>query len=451
MKYIRQSLAIVVALGSIGSAMATVTAEEVKQLGTTLTGLGAEKAANKDGSIPEFTNTPITPPADYKPGNGHYPDPYKDEKPLLRIDAKNMDQYADKLTEGTKTLLKRWPSYRVDVYPTHRTPTYSKWVGENTIKNATRVKLVADGLGVEGAYGGIPFPIPKSGLEVLWNSVLAPKPVSTDTIYAAYEVDANGRRRLNAIASMYHEYPYYDPDRTSMDGQSYYKFLANVMAPAARVGGKNLGWYSIDYTKQDLLLWTYIPGQRRSRLAPETKYDGIAGSQGYRFDELNLYSGPMDRYNFKLVGKKEIYVPYNAYRAVFGATDKVVTPVHINPDALRWELHRVWVVDGTLKSGKSHALTRRTFYADEDTWALLLSDSYDSTGKLSRMGQDLSFTMYEGGNSTLLNYTTVFYNVAKDGYLVNDLFGEQKLSVMTVPKRPTIKTTPERMAAEGVR
>jgi hypothetical protein len=98
-----------------------VTADEAKQLGTTLTQVGAEKAGNKEGTIPEYTGGLTTAPAGFDKGKGVRPDPFASEKPVASIDAKNMDKYADKLSEGTKALMQANADYRIDVYPTHRT------------------------------------------------------------------------------------------------------------------------------------------------------------------------------------------------------------------------------------------------------------------------------------------------------------------------------------------
>src|SRR5262245_49512754 len=132
-----------------GGAFAAVSAEEAKQLGTTLTVFGAEKAGNKDGTIPAYTGGLTTPPAGFNKASGIRPDPYADEKPVFSIDAKNMDQHADKLTEGTKALMKKFPSYRIDVYPTHRTVAYPELVLDATLKNAVNAKTVADGVGLQ--------------------------------------------------------------------------------------------------------------------------------------------------------------------------------------------------------------------------------------------------------------------------------------------------------------
>jgi hypothetical protein len=153
------------------AAYAAVTADEAKQLGTTLTAVGAEKAGNKEGTIPEYTGG-IKAPAEFKAGQGFRPDPYANEKPRLTITGKDAAAHADKLTEGTKELLKRYPTMRVDVYPTHRTVALPQRVLDNTQKNATGAKTADGGVALDNVLAGYPFPIPKTGSEAIWNHLL---------------------------------------------------------------------------------------------------------------------------------------------------------------------------------------------------------------------------------------------------------------------------------------
>lgn len=172
MKY--SYFAAVMLTGLLSSAFAAVPADEAQQLGTTLTRFGAIKAGNKDGSIPEYTGQQIKAPTDYQPGSGIYTDPLRDEKPLYRITAKNIDQYADKLTEGQKFLLEKNPAtYYIDVFPTHRTEVYPEKVLKATERNATTCKPLKDYFAVDtNCRGGMPYLIPKNGYEVMWNMLL---------------------------------------------------------------------------------------------------------------------------------------------------------------------------------------------------------------------------------------------------------------------------------------
>src|SRR4051794_31188980 len=87
---------------------AAVSAEEAAKLKTTLTPLGGERAGNKDGSIPAWDGglqTDASPP-----NSASIPNLFANDKPLFTITPQNAAQYADKLTEGSLGLLKRYPS-----------------------------------------------------------------------------------------------------------------------------------------------------------------------------------------------------------------------------------------------------------------------------------------------------------------------------------------------------
>ncbi|HEX3139737.1 MAG TPA: DUF1329 domain-containing protein [Rhizobacter sp.] len=369
------------------AAQAAITADEAKALGNSLTAIGAEKAGNKDGTIPAYTGGLTTPPAGFKAGDGIRPNPYAGEKPRLVIDAKNMAANADKLTEGTKALLQKYPSYRVDVYPTHRSVAFPAFVGENTAKNAVRAKTLNEGRSMEGAHAGFPFPIPKTGYEAMWNHLVRFNGQSYEAKYRNLSVDSNGRATLATEGISTQEYPFWDTSKTSAD--TFWRIKLAYTAPARRAGEALMLVDPLDIGTKDRRAWMYLPGQRRVKVAPDLSHDtpnpGTAGAT--TFDDTFIFNGSMERFDFKLVGKKEMFVPYNAYAAVYEAKqDDLLKPNHLNPDLVRWEQHRVWVVEATLREGKRHVYGKRTFYLDEDSWAALASDEYDARGQLYRTG-----------------------------------------------------------------
>jgi hypothetical protein len=369
------------------AATAAITADEAKALGTTLTAVGAEKAGNKDGSIPAYTGGMTTAPAGYKAGDGIRTNPYAGEKPVLVIDAKNMSQQADKLTEGTKALIQRYPTFRLDVYPTHRSVAFPKFVTDNTARSALKAKTLNDGRSMEGAHAGFPFPIPKTGYEAMWNHLVRFNGVAYESKYRNLTMDANGRVTLAVEGQSTQEYPFWDV--TKPDADIFWKLKLQYSGPARRAGEALMLIDPLDIGSKERRAWTYLPGQRRVKVAPDLAHDtpnpGTAGST--TFDDTFIFNGAMDRFDFKLVGKKEMYVPYNAYQAVYQSKqDDLFKPNHLNPDLVRWELHRVWVVDAALKADKRHVYGKRTFYLDEDSWAALASDGYDARGQLYRAG-----------------------------------------------------------------
>jgi len=408
------------------SALAAVTADEAKQLGTTLTPIGAEKAGSKDGTIPAYTG-PLAAPANYQKGATLRPDPFADEKPRLVITEKDVAAQGDKLTEGAKELLKRYKTMRLDVYPTHRTVGVPQRVIDNTVKNATGAKAIENGLAVENALPGYPFPIPKTGAEVMWNHLLRYSGLGYDgSRYENWNVDAVGVATLAVAADAFWAWPIYDAKHTGVISPSepywYNKLL--YVGPARRNGQALLIIDSVNPLKQPRRAWQYLPGQRRVRLAPDLAYDtpnpGAAGAGTY--DDVSVFNGALDRYDWKLVGKKEMYVPYSSYRLTYHkpASD-ITTPHHLNPDFVRWELHRVWVVEGTLKPDKRHIYAKRVFYIDEDSWTALASDEYDARGQLYRAS--FAFQSYSYDVQAPFGDTFAIYDFSSGAYNITGLFG----------------------------
>ncbi len=441
-----------IALASAGfcfanaSLHAAVSADEAKKLGTTLTFFGAEKAGNKDGSIPEYTGGLTKPPASFKPGSNVRPDPFADEKPLFSIDASNMAQYADRLTEGTKALMKN-RGFRIDVYPTHRTVSFPKNVLDNSVKNATRASTSEDGIGMRNARGGVPFPIPKSGNEVIHNHTARYQGLAYELPrFSAYNVNSAGRFVLSTAGSYTRDSPYYGTETGDMQTRS----LALYSAPARRAGEGSLVIEPADTVNGERSAWTYLPGQRRVRLAPDLAYDSpnptTSGMSTY--DDTNLFNGAQDRYDMKLVGKKEIFVPYNTYRFnYFDKPDGALLEKFINPELVRWELHRVWVVEATLKEGKRHIYPRRTFYVDEDSWFILASDQYDGRGQLWRPGFAYLAPLYDAQTSQA---TAGHYDLVGGSYYISMWPGAQGVKPLNALKPDTL-WTPDTLAGRGVR
>jgi len=362
------------------------------ELGKSLTDFGAEKAANADNTIPAYKGglPASTAPAGWKKGSGRYATgPFDNEKPLFTINAGNADKYADRLTAGTVAMLKKYPAFRVDVYPTHRSISYSDDWLSHCKENAANSKITKNGNGISGAHSCVPFPVPSSGAEIIWNHELRNTwGVSAQLRTSTWLVDGSGHLTDIGHTDLDYAHPYLDPKATQTNDDVYEYRTCRWLSPSSQVGTKILQQFPLDYDKQQQLSWVYTPGQRRTRLAPEFAYDTPIASNGgaLNYDEPYGFTGQLDRYDFKTVGKKEMYVPYNPNRMLFAPLDKMLTQNFYNPDVTRWELHRVWVVEATLKEGKRHTEPRRTFYVDEDSWAIVASDAYDQGGNLTRIG-----------------------------------------------------------------
>jgi hypothetical protein len=437
------------------TALAAVTADEAKQLGTTLTATGAERAGNADKSIPDYTGGLTTPPADYKKGSGIRPDPYAADKPLFSIKAADIGKYESKLTAGTRELLKRnAATMRVDVYPSHRSTAFPKFVIDNTLKNATSVKTTDGGLGLEGTYAGIPFPIPKTGNEVMWNHLLRYNGQSYFTKYDSVNVDASGKAVLATSGEISVDYPYYDAKRTgvSADNDIYFRTKIAYTAPARRAGEALLVQDYINPMKNGRKGWQYLPGQRRVKLAPDIAYDtpnpGSAGTSTY--DEAWVFNGAMDRYEWKLLGKREMIIPYNAFKLVYAKDPfAATTPGHLNPDFVRWEQHRVWVVEATLKGDKRHIYSKRVFYVDEDSWVAVASDQYDARGALFRSGFVYTNPSYDVSATATTGQS--FHDFVSGIYNISGLLGAYDVGLKFVEPQSATAWTADALAGAGVR
>lgn len=371
-------------------------------LKSTLTPTGAEKGANKDGSIPAWDGGVKAAPAGYSLGK-RYTDPFTD-KPKFTISKANLDQYKDKLTPGQLALFAKYDTYKMNVYETRRTFANPQFVYDATAKNAVNATLTGNGETLSGAITGVPFPIPGSGQEVMWNHKLRFQDLSKRRWNNQFAVTTSGDFNLVKIQEDA-KFPYSAPNATfaGLENVGIY-FLQITTAPARLAGSILLVHETLDQVKEARRAWQYNPGQRRLRRAPQVGYDNPGtASDGLRTnDQFDGYNGATDRYTWKLVGKKEVYVPYNDYRLASGkvAYSDILQPLHINQDLARYELHRVWIVESTLKPGTSHIYARRTFYIDEDSWTIMAVDCYDKRGQLWRVQESHSLSVYDPGQVT---------------------------------------------------
>jgi hypothetical protein len=426
---------------------AAVSAEEAAQLKGPLTPLGAEKAANKDGSIPAWTGG-LTQAG--KSG-GKRADPFAGEKPLFTVTAQNVAKYADKLSDGQQAMLKKYPNYRVDVYKTHRTASAPQWVYDNTFKNATRGKLAKDGYSFEGAYGGIPFPMAKTGVEAMWNSTLAWGGEAMDYDFRIYITTADGQRVLAGNVLVENQWPFFAKDGSPENMRNFHQYRLTVNGPPQKAGEALILQETPDQFN-GRQVWQYLTGQRRVRKLPNAAYDtpSFVTSGVSNFDEISLFDGPMDRYDWKLVGKKELIVPYNSNKIYVPSKDgDILSERFLNPDHMRWELHRVWVVEANLLPGKRHVMPKRTYYLDEDTWLAVLSDGWDAKGQLWK-----TFWRHAVAAPELPGVVPGMfghYNLQTGDWIANMVMNERPDQIKFVPTRPNSHFSPDSLAGEGVR
>lgn len=409
-----------------GSVLAKVPAEEAARLAQDLTPLGAIRAGNDEGSIPAWDGGIRAPPDGYRPGM-HHPDPFAGDQVLFTITADNVRQYADKLSPGQIAMLERYPdSWRMPVYPTRRSASLPQRIYDRTIANATTAELTADGNGVIHAGEGVPFPIPRNGLEAVWNHLLRYRGRSVHRQTAQVTPTASGAYtevRIDEKAIFLYSQP--GATTESIDNHLGY-FLQAVMAPPRLAGSILLVHETLNQKAEPRQAWTYNPGQRRVRRAPNVAYDnpGTASDGQRTSDQLDMFNGAPDRYDWQLVGRRELYIPYNNYRLHSDRlTDaQIIEPGHINPDDTRYELHRVWEIDATLKEGDHHIYARRVFFLDEDSWQIVVADHYDSRGQIWRLAEAYTINYYE--NPLLWETLFCVYDLQNGRYLAFGLNNE---------------------------
>ncbi len=420
------------------------------------TPMGAEMAGNADGSIPAWTGKMNGAPAGlrYLRSGDSYPDPYAKEQPLFTIHAGNMDQYANKMSEGTKALMKKFPdSFVMNIYKTHRDAKIDDLIVQRTTWNAAKTKLVGlDGL--VNYTGGVPFSHPKSGAEVMWNArVSHPHPTIVGTMddMAVYLNGNNQMRRQVMVAEF--PFSYKSNELGKVDdaiGINAAYVHVTIEKPDRQKGQMTIIHEALDQVKGERKAWVYIPGSRRVRRAPTVGFDTPDGPGGLvTVDDSLGFNGAMVRYNWSLVGKKEIYIPYHNYKF----DDSTVTYAtllqegHANPDYMRYELHRVWIVEATLKQGQRHVYAKRRFYVDEDSWQFALVESYDGRGYLWRVG--ILNTLYDYLLKAYIARAQVFHDLQSGAYVAQRLVNETKQPNLMANPRGEKFYTPANLKTMG--
>ncbi|MDP2609144.1 DUF1329 domain-containing protein [Oceanobacter sp. 2_MG-2023] len=414
-------------LGMAMPSWAELPDSDIKRLQQDLTPLGAERAGN-GSTIPAWTGGL---PQDQGPWEtGFHPDPYAGEKPLLRIDAGNLGAYQDQLTEGQRQLLQRYPDMYLNVYPSHRSASYPDSVYDAIQSNAATAQLLPYGSGVTGAVMSSPFPIPANGLEVLWNHTLRFRGQTVSYEAVSSLITTNGQR-MDTLREYNYYFKYSEADIKSSELENKIFLLTRkTLAPAHQAGSLTLVHETLDQMRARRKSWVYTPGARRLRRTPDLAYDTPdPNSQSLRtIDQVDMFNGAPDYYDWDLQGKQEIYIPYNAYRVHQGdlALDDILAKHHLNPALLRYELHRVWVIEANLRVGFSHRYSKRRYYLDEDSWSIVYAEEYDQHGALIQMTEGHLINYYD--MPLMMTTLEVTYDFPSGRYYTEGLDNERPRS-----------------------
>jgi len=430
MKKITLISAISIALASM-AATAAVSPEKVAKLGSELTPVGAERAGNSDGSIPAWDNGITAAPAGYTEGD-HHIDPFASDKVLFTITNANLAQYIDSLTPGQVKMFATYPeTFKMNVYQTRRSASLPGHVYDAIKVNATNATLTQGGNGIKNAVMGIPFPIPTTGLEVIWNHITRYRGVSAQIFASQAAPTASGDYTLMEMKNSI-SFKYTEPGMTAAqleEDNVIFKYKQIMTQPARLAGTALLVHETLNQDTEARKAWIYNTGQRRVRRAPNVAFDtpGTATDGLRTTDDFDMYNGSPSRYNWKLIGKKEVYIPYNSYKlhAKGLEYDTLLQAGHINQDYVRYEKHRVWQVEATLKEGMRHTYKKRVFFIDEDNWQVSIADIYDNRDELYRvaMAHELNYYELPASWSTL----DVYHDLQARRYLAQGLDNQGKM------------------------
>jgi hypothetical protein len=412
-------------MGGGRAASAQASSEFATLSQTTLTPMGSERAGNAAGTIPAWTGGMTAVPAgiQWDPATEMTPDFWADESSLYTVDASNMAQYTGSLSAGVQTLIQK-QGLSLKVYPTHRTAAYPQWVYDNILSNSTTAKLNPEGgrLGFTGGYGGFPFPIPDvntpldAGAQIMWNHITNWQGSSFRQTTGTFTL-VDGQMTLTSGALLEYYFPYYQQsgNLSNYNGRIYYLTVKSY-APSNLAGGLVIVHYSTNPLQEPNVAWQLELGQGRLRMAPQLTYDtpsyftnGISSD-----DELYGFNGALDEYDWKYIGKQEALVPYNNNKMRITPSKIAHGQKFLNPDVVRWELHRVWVVDATLHPGSRNVLAHRRFYVDEDTWTVVLADAWDAQGNIYKLDMTFNCVFPNLPGTVLLNSAS--YNLQTGDY-----------------------------------
>jgi hypothetical protein len=410
-------------LGFSGQALSKVTPAEAQRLGQDLTPLGAERGANASGSIPEWTGGLTRPPAGWREGQVEA-NPFPQDEPLFVITADNLDLYRNKLSDGHIAMLEAYgPDFFMPVYQTRRTAAFPEHVYEKYRENALTAELLDNGNGVRNTIMTSPFPIPADGLEVIWNHILRYRgeEIAFRSASATPQVDGSFNPVVNDY-SYFFAYSQKGAELAEIDNKIFY-LKTDTIAPSSLAGTITLVHETLDQIRSPRLAWRYDAGSRRLRRSPNLAYEtDLPNSSSLRsVDQKDMYNGAPNQYDWELKGKRELFVPYNAYK-LHGPEVRpkdVIRPGHINQKLARYELHRVWVVEATRRTGIGHIYDRRVFYVDEDSWQILASEEYDAEGSLWRVSEAHNISYY----SEPVFWTTMemTYDLKAERYYIDGL------------------------------
>ncbi|RJF89610.1 DUF1329 domain-containing protein [Oleomonas cavernae] len=454
--YLGLTLGLAALLG--GTALAKGGPDQIARLGADLTPMGSTKAGNADGSIPAWDGGIKTAPAGYAPGQ-RLVDPFASDPVLFTITGANADQYAAKLSPGQLALLKTYPTYKLNVYKTHRSCAYKQAVYDANKKNAEVAKLTPDGNGLAEGLVGVPFPLATEGVEFFWNHRFRPRlGFKFRRAFALAAVTRTGDYTI--VKAQDEGILHYmgpgvravgDVTQLSQLNNVWITYLSMTTAPARIAGSIILVLDNINDSQGPRQAWQYNPGTRRVLRAPDLSFDNPGtNSDGLTtIDQFDIMNGSPERYTWKYNGLQEAYIGYNAYKANNTPYKEFLTGQHPNQDVMRYELHRVHNVEANLREGARHIYSKRVIFQDEDSWTFTNVSLFDTRGSLWRV-QDAPIIQYYDAQSCNQIFE-VDYDLQSGRYLAQTMNMEEKPLEWNVEELQPERYTPDAIRRLGTR
>jgi len=314
-------------------------------------------------------------PAGWDAGRKGYVDPFAGDKVLFTITKANAAQYKDKLTPGTLAMLDKYDNFKMNVYQTRRTACYPQAVYDNVKAQAGKVELQGFGIANRGP-STVPFPIPKSGLEAIWNHTMRYLGGGIDRNYHSFPCARTATSTRSARRNTASSTRTWTSRRTTCCSAS----VALHGAGDAR-GTVFLVHEPVDQVKQARSRGSTTPAsaavaaRARPRLRQhQRRHRGPAHHRPVR--RLQRCARPLRLEDRR---KKEIYFTYNAFKL----SDKKLRYKETDPqehaERRPAALRTAPGVGGraNLEGGQQARVRQARVLIDEDTWTVLYEDAYD--------------------------------------------------------------------------
>jgi hypothetical protein len=447
-------------LFATSSAWAKAPASEVAKLGSSLTPMGSEMAGTPDGEVPAWTGGLSSPPpgVNFDPKKMNPPNPFSGDAVKFTVTGANMGQYEDKLTDGHKALLKKYGSYKMKVYQSRRTCALPQYAYEAAKANAANADLTPDGDGIKNFKLGLPFPIldsnpSKAAQQLIMNKRFSYRGYKTTRQFSAAPVQSNGSYNLQVVQDEA-IFRYANPSMKSSDELNNIGllYIANTISPPRLAGNVILVHESINAQVEPRKAWSYSPGTRRVRRAPDIAYDnpGTNSDGMSTSDSFDGFNGALDRYDWSLKGKSVKFIAYNAYDLLNVKYKNLLKPQHIDQEAVRYEPHRVFTVEAKLKASARHVYARRVITMDEDAKVVNAAENYDGRGQLWRVQEVPLVNAYHVPHCGT-GAMEVVYDLLSSRYLALSMRAEEPPVNYFADELQEGRYTPEAIRSLGVR